>query len=270
MTTRPLVPNAAGEGSIGTADKPFGSAHVTTPPITDKSNRVATTALISAVVHAIYPVGSIIYSEKAANPATYLPYMSDTKWVQTAQGRVLIGAGTGTDANGTKMTFKAGDTGGEYSHQLTVDELPKNIGDFSTLAWGGGSKTGAFGIKAKYTPNLGANAGSGFGSVIYDDEQECCVVDGDFLSYPNGTYSGYSARIQDLLDAQAKRTYVPPAEPTEEDQKASLKADYDSAVKELTDSMAVALLTGDTAAQESIRADFADLQKAYKEAIGNV
>lgn len=108
------------------------------------------------------------------------------------------------------------------------------------------------------------------GSVIYDDAQECCVVDGDFRDYPNGTYSGYCDRIQDLLDAQAKRTYVPPAEPTEEDQKASLKADYDSAVKELTDSMAVALLTGDTDAQESIRADFKDLQAQYKEAVENV
>lgn len=107
-------------------------------------------------------------------------------------------------------------------------------------------------------------------SVIYDDAQECCVVDGEFLPYPNGTYSGYCERIQDLLDAQAKRTYVPPAEPTEEDQKASLKADYDSAVKELTDSMAVALLTGDTDAQASIRADFADLQAQYKEAMENV
>ena len=107
-------------------------------------------------------------------------------------------------------------------------------------------------------------------SVIYDDLQECCVVDGDFLPYPNGTYSGYCDRIQDLLGAQAKRTYVPPAEPTVEDQKANLKADYDSAVKELTDSMAVALLTGDTAAQESIRADFSDLQKAYKEAMEDV
>ena len=111
-------------------------------------------------------------------------------------------------------------------------------------------------------------------SVIYDDAQECCVVDGDFLSYPNSTYSGYCDRIQDLLDAQAKRTYVPPAELTEqerqEDQKAGLKADYDSAVKELTDSMAVAILTGDTDAQESIRADFKDLQAAYKEAVENV
>lgn len=106
--------------------------------------------------------------------------------------------------------------------------------------------------------------------VVYDDSQECCVVDGEFLTYPNGSYSGYCDRIQDLLDAQAKRTYVPPAEPTEEEQKASLKADYDSAVKELTDSMAVALLSGDTAAQESIRGDFSDLQKAFKEAMDDV
>ena len=117
---------------------------------------------------------------------------------------------------------------------------------------------------------LDAGAVSVPGSVIYDDAQECCVVDGDFLSYPDGTYSGYCARIQDLLDAQAKRTYVLPAEPTEEDQKASLKADYDSAVKELSNSMAVALLTGDTEAQESIRADFKDLQAQYKEAVENV
>lgn len=107
-------------------------------------------------------------------------------------------------------------------------------------------------------------------SVIYDEDQKCCVVDGEFLSYPNGTYSGYCNRIQNLLDAQAKRTYVPPAEPTADDQKASLKADYDNAVKELTDSMAVALLTGDTEAQESIRADFKDLQAQYKEAMENV
>ena len=80
---------------------------------------------------------------------------------------------------------------------------------------------------------LDAGAVSVPGSVVYDDSQECCVVDGEFLTYPNGTYSGYCDRIQDLLDAQAKRTYVPPAEPTPEDQKASLKADYDSAVKEL-------------------------------------
>lgn len=111
-------------------------------------------------------------------------------------------------------------------------------------------------------------------TVVYDTKQECCVVDGNWLDCPNDTYDGYIKKLDDLLAAKAKREYVAPKEPTEEEkkaaEKASLKADYDAAVQELTDSMAVALLTGDTAAQESIRADFKDLQAQYKEAVENV
>lgn len=80
----------------------------------------AVTKTLSDNMHAQYPVGSYIYSDKADNPATYLPYMSDTTWVQTAAGRVLIGAGTAY--SGTVYT--AGQTGGEEKHKLTVDELP--------------------------------------------------------------------------------------------------------------------------------------------------
>ena len=107
-------------------------------------------------------------------------------------------------------------------------------------------------------------------SVIYDDDQQCCVVDEAFLPYPDATYQGYISKLSDYLAAKAKREYVAPAEPTKEEQKAALKADYNDAVKNLTDSMAVALLTGDTDAQESIRSDFKDLQAQYKEAIANV
>lgn len=80
------------------------------------------TKTLSDNMHAQYPVGSYIYSDKADNPATYLPYMSDTTWVQTAAGRVLIGAGTAD--SGT--TYTAGDTGGEEKHQLSVEEMPKH------------------------------------------------------------------------------------------------------------------------------------------------
>ncbi|WP_443795665.1 phage baseplate protein [Dialister hominis] len=80
------------------------------------------TKTLSDNMHAQYPVGSYIYSDKADNPATYLPYMSDTTWVQTAAGRVLIGAGTAD--SGTVYT--AGQTGGEEKHQLTVEELAQH------------------------------------------------------------------------------------------------------------------------------------------------
>ena len=86
------------------------------------------TKTLSANMHAQYPVGSYIYSDKADNPATYLPYMSDTTWVQTAAGRVLIGAGTAD--SGT--VYKAGDTGGEEKHQLTVEELAAHSHGFVT------------------------------------------------------------------------------------------------------------------------------------------
>lgn len=78
------------------------------------------TKTLSDNMHAQYPVGSYIYSDKANNPATYLPYMSDTTWVQTAAGRVLIGAGTAD--SGT--VYKAGDKGGEETTGLEINNLP--------------------------------------------------------------------------------------------------------------------------------------------------
>ena len=105
--------------------------------------------------------------------------------------------------------------------------------------------------------------------VIYDDQQGCCVVDGNFLKYPNALYQSYIDRIAELIAAKAKREYVAPAEPTAEEKlaaaKAQLKADYDEAVESLTADMATALLRGDADAQKSIQSDFADLQDAYKE-----
>lgn len=105
--------------------------------------------------------------------------------------------------------------------------------------------------------------------VIYDDSQECCVENGNFLPYPNALYQSYIDRVADLIAAKAKREYVAPKEPTAEEKtaaaKAQLKADYEAAVESLTADMATALLRGDTDAQKSIQSDFADLQDAYKE-----
>ena len=103
----------------------------------DSAIKSAVNAAISSVtktlsenMHAQYPVGSYIYSDKADNPATYLPYMSDTTWVQTAAGRVLIGAGTAD--SGT--VYNAGDTGGEEKHQLTVEEMPAHTHNYKLFS----------------------------------------------------------------------------------------------------------------------------------------
>lgn len=83
------------------------------------------TKTLSDTMHAQYPVGSYIYSDKSANPSTYLPYMSDTTWVQTAAGRVLIGAGKAD--SGT--VYNAGATGGEEKHKITIEELAAHYHD---------------------------------------------------------------------------------------------------------------------------------------------
>ena len=84
-----------------------------------------------------YEVGDILVTMNATDPAVRWP---GTTWEVFAPGRVLIGAGTGTDINGTSMSFAVGATGGEYSHQLTVGELPshkhiQNINGTGTDGW---------------------------------------------------------------------------------------------------------------------------------------
>lgn len=60
---------------------------------------------------AVFPVNSVKITTDAKNPGTKL----GGTWIQFAEGRTLIGQGTGNDGKGTK-TFSANSTGGVYSH----------------------------------------------------------------------------------------------------------------------------------------------------------
>ncbi len=48
-------------------------------------------------------------------------------------GRVLVGTGTGTDANNTSRAFSLNDKGGEYDCTLTLEQMPSH----QHLGWGG-------------------------------------------------------------------------------------------------------------------------------------
>lgn len=73
-------------------------------------------------IDTIYPVGSIYMSVNSANPSTIF----GGTWESYGQGKTLIGAGTGTDQNGTTKTFIVGDQSGEYQHTLTIVEMPNH------------------------------------------------------------------------------------------------------------------------------------------------
>lgn len=80
------------------------------------------TPLDKYILNKVYPIGSIYISVNNVNPGS----LFGGTWTSFGEGRTLIGAGTGTDANGKQMTFSADATGGEYSHQLTVNEMPSH------------------------------------------------------------------------------------------------------------------------------------------------
>ena len=70
------------------------------------------------------PVGSLYFNAGVnTNPATLLGY---GVWASFGAGRVIIGTGTGTDTNSNTLTVAGGQTGGEYTHQLTTPEMPSH------------------------------------------------------------------------------------------------------------------------------------------------
>lgn len=93
------------------------------------------TKLINTTLDSIYPVGSVYISLNDTNPGTYLK----GTWEQFAQGRTLIGVGSGSDGSDTQ-TFAVNDTGGEYKHLLTKKEL--SFIDYGALLQQNGSVIG--------------------------------------------------------------------------------------------------------------------------------
>lgn len=78
--------------------------------------------LAPLILLAAYPVGSILMSTSSTNPSEYI----GGTWEAWGAGRVPVGAGTGTDDNGNQEVFTADDTGGEYTHTLSIDEMPSH------------------------------------------------------------------------------------------------------------------------------------------------
>lgn len=76
----------------------------------------------AAIVNHIYPVGSIFLSLTLENPSFRF---TGTTWIQVSQGRFVVGVGTGNDGVQNRA-FAAGNTNGEYRHQLTIAEMPSH------------------------------------------------------------------------------------------------------------------------------------------------
>ena len=111
----------------------------------------------TAAAKALFPVGSVMFSADDVNPTQRF---AGTKWEQVAEGRFIAGVGEGTDKNAATQTVAAGDdtTVGEYSHTLTVPEMPAH----SHTQLGGGFN-GSDGIEpgSRRTQDLGQTGTTG-------------------------------------------------------------------------------------------------------------
>jgi len=94
---------------------------------------------MSNLVDKMYPVGSI-YMTTTYSEASQVHDAIGGEWEKYAQGRTIIGDGTGTDSNGLVQTFANGSTGGEYTHKLTVAEMPNHSHDIYANSYAGNLK----------------------------------------------------------------------------------------------------------------------------------
>lgn len=110
----------------------------------------------------LYPVGSVILSTETTNPSARF---TGTNWTQVSQGRVIVGAGTGTDKNNITKTFEIGDyLDGEYEHNLTEGEIPDHyhhILNTDVINLGDGSPALASDNYANFRRNSSPAVGTG-------------------------------------------------------------------------------------------------------------
>ena len=148
MTTRAIVPNGDGEGSLGTSTAKWGAVYSSEPASGENSGQVPTTAWVQKLVadalakqkaayeQAIskavsdaqtkakldaHPVGSYYWSNDNTSPAT----LFGGTWESLPAGYTLIAQGAGSDSFGS-FTYTAGQKYGERKHQLTTDEMPSH------------------------------------------------------------------------------------------------------------------------------------------------
>lgn len=78
---------------------------------------------IDTIMNNIFPIGKI---ELFFDSSDYSNYMGFS-WQKVAEGKMIVGVGTGTDKNNKTKTFDVGNNAGEYEHKQSVDELVEHI-----------------------------------------------------------------------------------------------------------------------------------------------
>lgn len=174
MTTRAIVPNGDGEGSLGTSTAKWGAVYSSDPASGENSGQVPTTAwvqklladalakqktayeqAISTAVTAAktqakldaHPIGSYYWSNDKTSPAT----LFGGTWEALPAGYTLIAQGSGNDDFGS-YTYTAGQKYGERKHSLTTDELANHSHTYTLDS----PRTGTYQAKGSWFVDAGS------------------------------------------------------------------------------------------------------------------
>lgn len=134
-------------------------------------------AAINAAKLAMFPVGSVYITINDNNPALFI----GGTWTRIGQGRTLIGVGTGTDDNSLQEEFQPNESGGEYTHTLSVSEMPAHRHWISGMAWDDGNCSGSTGNGQDF--GVASDAGS---YTSYDQ----CKGNGRYDAWCGGAAAG--------------------------------------------------------------------------------
>ena len=135
MTTRAIVPNADGEGSLGTSDAKWGAVYSSDPASGENSGQVPTTAWVQKLLAVVTQSFGVLSGTVTAFSGTFdngYPVDKNTGLVNKEWH--LCDGTNGTPDLRNRFIYGGdgttnGATGGEASHKLTEAELPKIKGD---------------------------------------------------------------------------------------------------------------------------------------------
>lgn len=154
------------------------------------ANNITTTSKLSAstqfdilnLLNVIYPIGATIFTHEFTNPQSR-PGWSNTTWGQISQGKYIVSIGNNTDKNGTSGSFALGDNLGEYSHQLSVPEIPFHTHQFTDAYYAE--------IYAGNGGYAGSNKGVDFDNGLYTRQATTAVQNGGGGGYHNNCPPSY-------------------------------------------------------------------------------
>ena len=138
--------------------------------INTKITNLENKTTIKAIIDVVYPVGSIYISKDSTNPGTLWP---GTTWEREAEGRCIIGIGTGyptVGVTGGSSTIdlshthtSAAHTHTTGNHTLTIAEMPNHTHTINRPVWynsEGATSDGAIYGTFASTTHLVTNTGS--------------------------------------------------------------------------------------------------------------